>query len=78
MVRSQSPLRLYTLKNDPRFAPERRNGPYGSLTVNEDHVRFRIRSGVTSFGLQGCENLCLKHIAVIIQPKVKFKTEFRT
>ena len=73
--------RLLALANEPWFAPDQRIGPKGSLTVNEDHVRFRIWSGAIRYefnSLQDCENLRLKHTAIIIQPEVKSKTEFPT
>ena len=49
--------------------------------TGEDHVIFRIWSEAIIYGpnsLQDCENLSLKQSAVIIQPEVKFKTEFPT
>ena len=78
-VRCKSLQRHFTLANEPYFVPDRRNCPSGSLTANEDHVRFQIQSGVISCGLNSlhdCENLHLKHLAVILNLKLlKFRTE---
>ena len=53
--------------------------PLGQPDCQRRSCKIPNTKRATSFGLnslQDCENLRLKHVAVIIQPKVKFKTAF--